>query len=163
MSTSRYIKKLKTFAAMSHSLNDLSTCKRTSVSAIIFPIDCSQVYSIGYNGPSAGLSNESCTNIKDHCGCVHAEINALIKFSPMGAKPSLLYCDTMPCVRCASAILNCDKVIGVLWKDPYRNKLGEDLLRKTLRIHVINIIALNICSGVINDWISMSKPCNASM
>jgi len=113
----RYIKKLKTFMMMGDLLVPLSTCKRMQVSTIIFPTDCSMIYSIGFNGQPRGLSNDRCNNEDGEygCGCLHSEQNALMKFNADVAKPSLLYVTCLPCIRCASLIINCSKIVGVLY------------------------------------------------
>lgn len=148
----RHIKKINAFASMCKELNTLSTCKRMPVSCIIFPTDCSQIYSIGYNGPPSGIDNCSCTEQEGNCGCVHAEINALIKFNPHGSKPSILYCDSMLCVNCAAAIINCKEIAVVLWNKPYRNTLGCELIEKSNTI-IFQLSELNNNLGLIRDWI----------
>ncbi len=127
----RYTEKIEIFIMMGKLLVSLSTCKRLQVATIIFPTDCSSVYAIGYNGPSRGLPNDSCSNVKGKCGCVHAEINAIAKFNNDIAKPSLLYCTHTPCRPCASLILNCATIKGVIWSGEYRDSEGIDLIRST--------------------------------
>ena len=108
----------------------LSTCKRLQVGAMIFPVDCSAVYAIGYNGPSKGLSNDECTGEEGECGCVHAEANAVVKFNNDLAKPSLLYSTRLPCGRCAALILNCTNIVGIIWEEMYRDDVGYQLMMK---------------------------------
>lgn len=124
----RYIKKIRALTSLGARLAELSTCKRLQVGAIIFPVDCSAIYSIGYNGPSRGLSNDSCTGKENECGCVHAEANAVVKFNNDLAKPSILYSTRLPCLRCAALILNCTSIIGVIWEKTYRDDAGYNLL-----------------------------------
>jgi deoxycytidylate deaminase len=124
--------KLLKFAEMTNALKDLSTCKRLQVSAIIIPYDYTQVYSIGYNGPPKLKANDSCRAEEGACGCVHAEINAMIKLNPIGIKPSILIASTAPCEACAGAILNCDPIIGIVYLNAYRNTAGIDLIDEWL-------------------------------
>lgn len=124
----RYLQKLKTFMQMGKLLESLSACKRLQVGSIIFPTDCSAVYSIGYNGPSKHLQNSSCSGIQGQCGCVHAELNAVIKFNNDFAKPSILYTTKSPCEVCARVILNCSSIVGVIWSEEYRSLSGVSLL-----------------------------------
>jgi len=125
--------KLRTFINVGDKFADLSTCLRAKVSAIIFPIDFSAIYAIGYNGPSRGRPNDSCTEVAGECGCAHAEANALIKFNANIAKPSLMYTTHHPCHYCAGLVLNCDKLVGVIygaWMRNVRTNLGIELLEQ---------------------------------
>lgn len=124
----RYLKKIRALVSIGRELAELSTCKRLQVGAIIFPVDCSAVYAIGYNGPSRGLPNDSCTGEEGDCGCVHAEANAVTKFNNDLAKPSILYTTKLPCKTCAALILNCTNIIGVIWEEVYRDDAGYRLL-----------------------------------
>ena len=125
----RYIRKIQALCSIGDELANLSTCKRLQVGAIIFPCDCSSIYSIGYNGPPCGISNAACTEKEGDCGCVHAETNAVIKFHHYNAKPSLLFSTRLPCPRCIGHILNCRSIVGVIWDKVYRDSKGLDLLK----------------------------------
>ena len=144
----RYIKKLKTFIKIGKALESLSTCKRLQVGCIIFPVDCSAIYSIGYNGPSKLRNNDSCTSEQGNCGCVHAEINALVKFNNDFVKSSLLYTTKSPCIDCARLILNCTSIKGVIWSEEYRSLEGVHQL-KDVGLDVINEFDLNIDKSLI--------------
>jgi len=126
----RYVEKLKTMVAMGKCLAHLSTCKRDKVSAIIFPTDCTSVYAIGYNGPPRGLSNDRCSGEEGRCGCVHAEANAIAKFSNDQSKPSILFSTRAPCVACAGLILNCYNIRGIIFEEDYRDGDGLQLLQE---------------------------------
>lgn len=78
-----------------------STCIRARVGCVITNADKTQVLSIGYNGQARGLQNHCQSVFPGECGCLHAEINALIK-----AHGPVLYCTTLPCPNCATAIIN---------------------------------------------------------
>ena len=131
MDVNRYLKKLRKFMKIAQELSGLSTCKRNSVGAIVVPNDFTQIYSIGYNGPVSGIRNDSCTNEQGQCGCVHAEANAIAKFDPLKLKPCILICTTAPCRRCAELIVNCGGIRRVVYKQPYRNNYGLELLEST--------------------------------
>jgi len=126
---SRYLDKIQTFIEMGKLLSRLSTCKRDKVSAIVFPCDCTAIYSIGYNGPAQGLLNDSCTDEEGQCGCVHAEANAIIKLGNQ-TKPCVLYSTRMPCRTCAGLILNCSQIKAVIYAANYRNLFGYNLIKK---------------------------------
>ena len=147
----RYVEKIKTFIMMGKLLVSLSTCKRLQVAAIIFPVDCSALYAIGYNGPSRGLPNDSCRNIEGRCGCAHAEANAIAKFNNDIAKPSLLYSTHTPCLFCASLILNCTNIKGVLWSGEYRDAEGIDLIIST-GMDVVAERGLNLADRQLKCW-----------
>jgi len=150
----RYLRKLTTFIQMGKLLTPLSTCKRLQVSAIIFPCDCSSVYSIGYNGPPKGLPNDSCTEQEGRCGCVHAEANAIAKFNNDIAKPSLMFITTAPCLSCAGLILNCDKIKGVIYEEDYRVQEGWFLLQRA-KMHVSEIKNLEHLEKMLEYWKSL--------
>jgi len=127
----RYLKKLLTMIEIGDRLAPLSMCKRQSVSAIVFPVDCSAVYSIGYNGPAKGISNFSCSGKEGECGCIHAEMNAIAKYSNDTSKPSIISITASPCIICAGLILNCSNIVGVVFKNSYRRREGIELILDT--------------------------------
>lgn len=136
---------------MGDELSKLSTCKRLQVGAIVFPVDCSAIYSIGYNGPSKGLPNDSCTGKEGDCGCVHAETNAALKFNNDVSKPSILFSTRLPCPRCAALILNCSNIIGVIWKDIYRDDAGFKLLTDG-GLNIVKLESLEKCLAIVECW-----------
>ncbi len=126
--TQRYEEKIRRMIIFCRSLSDLSTCKRYPTSAIVFPADCTSVYSIGYNGVPTKLPNDMCTGTQGGCGCIHAEANALLKLrEQFGA---IMYCTVAPCLQCAGLILNSMRIRLVIYGQMYRNELGVDRLRQ---------------------------------
>lgn len=151
MNIDRYCEKLKTFMSFGRELVALSTCKRRKVGTIVFPVDCTAVYAIGYNGPPRSINNDSCTGVEGDCGCTHAEANALVKLRS-DRKPSILFTTTAPCKHCAGLILNTDGIIGVLYDEVYRSSAGVDLLVasgliRVYRVDEITTAALLIWHG----------------
>jgi len=144
----RQEKKIKTLIDMGKHLIGLSTCGRLQVACIIFPTDCSAIYAIGYNGPPRGLPNDNCKfdNVAA-CGCAHAEVNAIAKFNNDLAKPSILWTSRKPCHHCASVMLNCGKIIGVVWSEDYRDGFGEDLIKQA----GVCIVHESYIQGLIRD------------
>jgi deoxycytidylate deaminase len=120
----RSIRKLQTLMHFTNEMGKLSTCKRYTVGATVVPPDFSNVWSIGYNGPPMGQNNDSCRNTPGSCGCVHAEINALMKLSIH--RGGIMLCGTCPCERCAGAIVNSwgmrHTVGAVVYCLPYQTK-----------------------------------------
>ena len=124
----RYAHKLDCFANFAMMLSRLSTCKRSQNGAIVFPTNCFEVLSIGYNGPASGISNDACTGEEGICGCAHAEMNAITKLSDRKT-PSLIFTTSTPCVQCANAILNSGNIVGIIYKDLYRDLTGFHMLK----------------------------------
>lgn len=128
MDIARLTHKIEYLCAFAYKLAELSMCKRLRVAAIVFPIDCSRIYAIGYNGPPAGMPNDSCANAEGQCGCVHAEANAIMKTNLDVAKPAILYSTASPCLNCAGLIVNSGIIRMVLYGHKYRSSTGEDRL-----------------------------------
>lgn len=116
--------KLRKFARFADDLAGLSTCKRKSVGCVVMPADFSQVLSIGYNGPPEGLPNDSCegADAVGACGCVHAEMNAVIKLHTR--TPCMMFTTVSPCLLCAGAIINKRVIRLVLYDREYRDRGG---------------------------------------
>lgn len=106
-----------------------STCSRLKVGAVITSIDYSYVYGLGYNGNAKGLPN--CCDGKEpsKCGCLHSEINALLKVNEKPDVSKILFCTHMPCIMCAKAIINKGGFKKVFYKEPYRLTEGVELLQ----------------------------------
>jgi len=120
--------KLRAFAALAESLADLSTCRRRRVGCVAVTADLTSVAAVGYNGPPAGLPNDSCREREGRCGCAHGEASALCK--PRLPRTDLvLIVTTSPCESCAGLILNSGSVLAVLYRDEYRLTDGLDVLR----------------------------------
>jgi dCMP deaminase len=102
-----------------------STCRRAAVGCVVTDVTGWQVLGIGYNGSPAGMPNRCPREEIGNCGCVHAELNALLK-AP-GERSKILYATTAPCERCAAAIVNAN-VARVYFGRTYRTTEGIDLL-----------------------------------
>lgn len=118
----RYLRKIEKMITFCRDLSGLSTCRRYPTAAIVFPFDCTSVYAIGYNGPPAGISNDSCVNATGNCGCIHAEANALLKLT--GLAPAVMFCTVSPCMLCAGLIINSQRIRCVIYDAKYRNMDG---------------------------------------
>lgn len=107
-----------------------SACKRCAVGAIITDIELRNAISMGYNGPPRGAKNECPGDpaIPGACGCIHAEINALLK-APFDGLALAMFVTTSPCINCARLILNSD-VGRVYYRHAYRVTTGIELLRE---------------------------------
>lgn len=98
-----------------------STCKRLQVGAVLTDLYQLQVLGIGYNGNARGFPNACDSDVPGACGCIHAELNALLK-AP-GIVPKLLFVTDAPCVACAKAAVNAN-VQRVIYRRVYRDNRG---------------------------------------
>jgi dCMP deaminase len=117
------------FLQFANSLSVLSTCERLQVGCVITNVEMTKVLAIGYNGNAKGLSNR-CDRPDEpgNCGCIHAEMNALLKVD--GSIPEkILFTSVSPCVQCAKAIINAG-VGAVYYGACYRDSEGAALLGK---------------------------------
>lgn len=117
------------YVAMAKVAAERSSCQRAKVGAVITDIHMSNVLAIGYNGPPRRLPNEcpGDANTPGHCGCIHAEVNALLKAPFNDTEDQLLFVTKSPCVSCARLILN-SRVYAVFYAEPYRDDDGVKLL-----------------------------------
>src|SRR6059036_884327 len=88
------------------SLTRRATCKRFQVGCVITSEDMTQIYGFGYNGTAKGLSHDDCkSDQQGSCGCVHSEVNALIKVRANDPR-KVVFVTAQPCITCAKAIVN---------------------------------------------------------
>lgn len=110
---------------LAKSLAKRSTCGRKQVGTVITTDDMESVLSVGYNGNARGLPNHCDTDEMGHCGCIHSEVNALIK---AGSRESKIAFITMsPCKACAKLLVNA-RVITVYFNELYRDLTGLVIL-----------------------------------
>jgi len=111
------------------SLTRRATCKRFQVGCVITSEDMTQIYGFGYNGTAKGLSHEDCkADQQGACGCVHSEVNALIKVRANDPR-KVVFVTAQPCITCAKAIVN-SGVSKVYYRATYRSDEGLDIIRK---------------------------------
>lgn len=115
-------------------LSKRSTCSRAAVGACVTDPEMLQILGIGYNGNARGLDNDCDRPTAGSCGCVHAELNALLKAPGLVAKR--LFTTHAPCINCAKAILN-GGVISVAYIVRYRDPAGVELLRQQMGDNVV--------------------------
>jgi deoxycytidylate deaminase len=122
--TSRIHTKLQTFMRFTHEIALLSTCKRAQCGCTVFTSDMGHVLSIGYNGPAAGLDNDSCSEQPKQCGCAHAEANALVKLNSQVRGDLIMHTTTAPCPYCAPLIVNSRAIRVVIYSRGYSDNIG---------------------------------------
>lgn len=101
-----------------------STCLRLKTGAVIVSKDLLRIYSIGYNGTPHNMKHD-CSSIEGQCGCLHAEINALLKKNT--PEQSIIFCTHSPCITCAKYILQ-SNICQVYYISEYRDTQPLDLL-----------------------------------
>ena len=127
------IKRAEIFMDFALSLSRLSKCEERSVAAVITDKKLTQIYSIGVNGGPAGLDQCMC-NTEGKYGCIHAEINALIKCRTEDEK-KVMFITLAPCKQCAAAIINAG-FTTVYYAEAWKESAGIHLL-KSAGINVI--------------------------
>jgi dCMP deaminase len=81
---------------------------------------------IGYNGNAKGLPNRCDSTVPGSCGCIHSEVNALVK-APGAMRDKVVFLTDGPCVACAKLMIN-SGVTHVYYRRPYRDPSGLELL-----------------------------------
>ena len=121
-------KRIRVFANFANDLSTLSKCEERHVAAIITDRDMSQVYSIGINGGPKGLADCMC-GIDGKYGCIHAEINALVKCR--SSEPGkVMFVTLSPCKQCAAAIINAPGGFStVYYTEQWKDTTGLELLK----------------------------------
>lgn len=112
------------------------TCKRLHVGCVITNLDSTEIVSYGYNGNYAGGPNECDGDEAGKCGCVHAEVNALIKAGRRGVN---IFLTDAPCLACSKLIINSGIPNVFYWRD-YRLTEGIDLLKE----EGVNVTQINL-------------------
>lgn len=120
--------RLQVFKRFAQDLATLSKCSERHVAAIITDKELSQVYSIGLNGGPKGLVDCMC-KIDGKYGCVHAEVNALVKCRS-DAPDKVMIVTLAPCKQCAAAIINAPGGFSaVYYIEAWKNDFGLKLLK----------------------------------
>jgi dCMP deaminase len=115
------------YMRMAEELAKRSTCARLQVGTVVTDARLENVLAIGYNGNARGLPNRCDSTVPGQCGCIHSEVNALIKAS--GAiKDKVVFVTNSPCVMCAKLIIN-SGVTHVYYRQAYRDPSGVELLQ----------------------------------
>src|SRR5256712_7526793 len=103
-------------------------CARLQVGTVSATPDLTQVLGIGYNGNARGLPNRCDSTTPGSCGCIHSEMNAVVKAgAQMPGK--VMFVSASPCVMCAKMAINAN-VARVYYRDAYRDPAGLDVLRQ---------------------------------
>jgi len=109
------------------SLTRRATCKRAQFGCVITSGDMTQIYGFGYNGTAKGRPHSDCTGEQGVCGCLHSEINALIKVR-VNDPHKVVFVTGQPCIMCAKAIIN-SGASKVYYRSAYRSDEGLELFK----------------------------------
>src|SRR5256884_6538414 len=93
------------YMRMAEELAKRSTCARLQVGTVVTDQVLENVLAIGYNGNARGLPNRCDSAVPGSCGCIHSEMNALVK-APGSVRDKVVFVSASPCVMCAKLIIN---------------------------------------------------------
>lgn len=114
------------YMRMAEELAKRSTCARLQVGTVITDAQLENVVAIGYNGNAKGLPNRCDSAVPGSCGCIHSEVNALVK-APGALRDKVAFVSSSPCVMCAKLMIN-SGVTHLFYRRPYRDPSGIELL-----------------------------------
>jgi dCMP deaminase len=114
------------YMRMAEELAKRSTCRRLQVGTVITDASLENVVAIGYNGNAKGLPNRCDSSVPGQCGCLHSEVNALVK-APGGMRNKVVFVTASPCLMCSKLIIN-SGVTHLFFRTPYRDPTGVELL-----------------------------------
>lgn len=115
------------YMRMAEELAKRSTCARLQVGTVVTDARLENVLAIGYNGNAKGLPNKCDSTVPGSCGCLHSEVNALVKVTE-GRRDKVVFVTSSPCVMCAKLMIN-SGVTHVFYRKAYRDPSGVELLR----------------------------------
>ncbi len=116
------------YMRMAEELAKRSTCARLQVGTVITDANLEHVLAIGYNGNARGFPNRCDSGEVGKCGCIHSEMNALVK--ARGDVPGkVAFVTASPCVMCAKLMIQA-KVTHVFFRESYRDASGLEVLDK---------------------------------
>jgi dCMP deaminase len=115
------------YMRMAEELAKRSTCGRLQVGTVVTDARLENVLAIGYIGNARGLANRCDSTVPGQCGCIHSEVNALVK-APGAVNDKVVFVTNSPCVMCAKLIIN-SGVTHVFYRQAYRDPSGVELLQ----------------------------------
>jgi dCMP deaminase len=116
------------YMRMADELAKRSTCARLQVGTVLTDAQLEHVVSIGYNGNARGFANRCDSDQAGGCGCIHSEMNALVK-SPGELRDKVAFVTASPCVMCAKLMVQAH-VSHVFYRTAYRDSRGLEVLDK---------------------------------
>ena len=116
------------YMRMAEELANRSTCSRLQVGTVLTDASLEHVVAIGYNGNVRGFPNRCDSDEVGRCGCIHSEMNALVK-SPGDLPNKVAFVTASPCVMCAKLMVQA-KVSHLFFRNAYRDPAGLDVLER---------------------------------
>ncbi len=116
------------YMRMAEELAKRSTCSRLQVGTVVTDQRLEHVLAIGYNGNVRGFPNQCDSNEAGKCGCIHSEMNALVK-APGDVPDKVAFVTASPCVMCAKLMVQA-KVSHVFFREAYRDSAGLEVLER---------------------------------
>jgi dCMP deaminase len=116
------------YMRMAEELAKRSTCRRLAVGTVLTDRELENVVGIGYNGNARGFPNDCDRPTPGDCGCIHSEMNALVK-APGGLPDKVMFVTDSPCPMCAKLAVQA-RVRWVYYRTPYRRPEGLEVLRQ---------------------------------
>ena len=123
------------YMRMAEELAKRSTCLRLQVGTVITDAGLENVVAIGYNGNARGFPNVCDSPTPGSCGCIHSEMNALVK-APGQLPGKVVFVTDSPCVMCAKLMVQAN-VTHVFYRRPYRKPDGLEVLEQGGIRHVL--------------------------
>lgn len=114
------------YMRMAEELAKRSTCSRLQVGTVITDANLEHVLAAGYNGNVRGFPNQCDSSEAGKCGCIHSEMNALVK-APGDVPDKVAFITASPCVMCAKLMVQA-KVSHVFFREAYRDPAGLEVL-----------------------------------
>ncbi len=75
-----------------------------------------------------GFLNECDSPTPGSCGCIHSEMNALVK-APGALEGKVAFVTASPCVMCAKLMIQAN-IAYLYYRAPYRDSTGLEILSK---------------------------------
>lgn len=114
------------YMRMAEELAKRSTCARLQVGTVLTDPRLEHVVAIGYNGNARGFPNRCDGPEPGRCGCIHSEMNALVK-APGDLRDKVAFVTASPCVMCAKLMVQAH-VSHVFYREAYRSADGLAIL-----------------------------------
>jgi len=114
------------YMRMAEELAKRSTCARLQVGTVLTDGSLEHVLAIGYNGNVRGFPNRCDSDEVGRCGCIHSEMNALVK-SPGEVPDKVAFVTASPCIMCAKLMVQA-KVSHLFFRNAYRDVAGLGVL-----------------------------------
>jgi dCMP deaminase len=113
---------------MAEELAKRSTCSRLQVGTVLTDASLEHVLAIGYNGNVRGFPNRCDSDEAGRCGCIHSEMNALVK-CPGEVPDKVAFVTASPCVMCAKLMVQA-KISHLFYRNAYRDPAGLEVLER---------------------------------